>query len=135
MRTKDQFLVAYARLLRLAPGRLRSALQYLHEPDARLVRVPVAVLCIVGSCFSFLPVLGPELFPVGLMLLAHDVKSLQRPAGRVTMWLLDQYERAYAWGRHQYARWSAWYVRAAAGIRARQAAVRQASRVRLFEIT
>ncbi len=44
-----------------------------------LVRVPLALALMVGALFSFLPVLGLWMLPVGLMLLALDVPRLQRP--------------------------------------------------------
>jgi hypothetical protein len=44
-----------------------------------LFRVPIAFLMILGGIFSFLPVLGIWMLPLGLMLLAVDV-ALIRPA-------------------------------------------------------
>jgi hypothetical protein len=69
----------------------------------------------IGACFSFLPVLGPELFPLGLMLLAHDVKSLRRPAGELTMWLLDRHQRILHSLLLLHARWTAWSTCVVAG--------------------
>jgi hypothetical protein len=46
----------------------------------------VAVLSIVGGVFSFLPVLGLWMLPLGLLLLAHDVPFLRKPVGRFTSW-------------------------------------------------
>lgn len=43
-----------------------------------LVRVPVAGMFMLGGVFSFLPVLGIWMLPLGLMLLAVDV-GLIRP--------------------------------------------------------
>jgi hypothetical protein len=108
MKGRNQFRSACARLEQLAPPRVRRALIWLGEPEARPVRVPVAILCIVGGCLSFLPGLGIELFPLGLMLLAHDVRSLRRPAGTLTMWLLDRYQRLGRSLLMQHARWTAW---------------------------
>jgi hypothetical protein len=42
----------------------------------------VAVLSIVGGVFSFLPMLGLWILPLGLLLLAHDVPFLRKPVGR-----------------------------------------------------
>jgi hypothetical protein len=44
-----------------------------------LVRLPVAALLVIGGVFSFLPVLGIWMLPLGLMLLAVDIPAL-RPA-------------------------------------------------------
>ena len=43
----------------------------------RLVRVPIAVVMLFGGVFSFLPVLGLWMLPLGLMLLALDVPLLR----------------------------------------------------------
>jgi hypothetical protein len=45
------------------------------------VRVPLGLLLILGGVFSFLPVLGIWMLPLGLLLLALDVVFLQRPVG------------------------------------------------------
>jgi hypothetical protein len=56
-----------------------------------LVRVPLAVLLILGGIFSFLPVLGLWMLPLGLLVLAIDVPVLKRPVGnaivRLQRWL------------------------------------------------
>ena len=44
-----------------------------------LLRVPLALALILGGVFSFLPVLGLWMLPLGVMLLALDVPRLQRP--------------------------------------------------------
>lgn len=108
-RAKTQFLKAYARLERLAPPRLRRVLHWLHRPEAKPVRIPVAILCLIGALFSFLPLLGIELLPLGLLLLAHDVPSLRQPAAVLTMWFLDKYETAQKFCRKQHAAWHAWW--------------------------
>jgi hypothetical protein len=108
-KTKDQFMRAYARLERLAPTRVSQALLWLHGPQARPVRIPLAILCLIGALFSFLPFLGVELLPIGLMLLAHDVPSLRAPAARLTMWMLDYYERALQFCRKQRTNWFEWW--------------------------
>ena len=56
------------------------------HPKARYIRIPVAVLSIVGGVFSFLPVLGLWMLPLELLLLAHDVPFLRKPVGRFTSW-------------------------------------------------
>lgn len=83
---------AFDRLDGLASPKLRSALRWLRSPRSRLVRIPLGVLCIIASFFWFLPVVGVEFFPVGLLLLAQDVPFLRKPAGRLTLWLLDVHE-------------------------------------------
>lgn len=108
-RARAQFLKAYERLERLAPPRARQVLHWLHRPDAKPVRIPVAILCLIGAMFSFLPLLGIELLPLGLLLLAHDVPSLRQPAARMTMWFLDKYEMALKFCRKQHAACHGWW--------------------------
>lgn len=54
-------------------------LAWLRRPSARLIRIPVGILLILGGIFSFLPVLGIWMLPLGLLLLALDVMFLQTP--------------------------------------------------------
>jgi hypothetical protein len=63
------------------------------------VRLPIAILLIVASLFSFLPVLGLWMLPLGLMLLAADVPFLKRPTGLALFWLERQWKRLAAWYR------------------------------------
>ena len=59
----------------------------LREPQAKLVRIPTAGLLIFGGVFSFLPVLGIWMLPLGLLLLAVDMPSLRPPMARVLRWI------------------------------------------------
>ena len=54
-------------------------LEWLRRPSARLVRIPAGILLVLGGIFSFLPVLGIWMLPLGLLLLALDVVFLQEP--------------------------------------------------------
>jgi hypothetical protein len=56
----------------------RHVTERLLQDRMRLVRVPIAILMVFGGVFSFLPVLGIWMLPLGLMLLAVDV-ALIRP--------------------------------------------------------
>ena len=49
----------------------------------RWVQVPAGVALTVGGCFSFLPVLGVWMLPVGLATLAIDVPPMRPPAIRM----------------------------------------------------
>ena len=66
---------AFKDLERELPQRVARGMRGLRHPKARYIRIPVAVLSIVGGVFSFLPVLGLWMLPLGLLLLAHDVPS------------------------------------------------------------
>jgi len=71
--TDRRFARQIARLQRMAP-RLGATL----SPGSRL-RLPVAVVLILGGLFGFLPILGFWMLPLGLLLLAVDLPVL-RPA-------------------------------------------------------
>jgi hypothetical protein len=54
-------------------------LEWLRRPASQVVRVPIGVLLIFGGIFSFLPVLGIWMLPLGLLLLALDIAFLRTP--------------------------------------------------------
>jgi hypothetical protein len=60
---------------------------WLRKPQSRYARIPLAILLIVGSIFSFLPVLGLWMLPLGLLLFAQDVPFLQQPLARMLGWI------------------------------------------------
>jgi hypothetical protein len=97
----DPLEQAFDRLQRMLPKPLARALRWIHHPRSRLVRIPLGVLCIIGGLFWFLPVLGIELLPIGLLLIAQDVPFLHRPIGRMTLRLLDVADALQR-------RWNAW---------------------------
>ena len=65
------------------------------------MRLPVGVLLIVGGVFSFLPLLGLWMLPLGLLLLAQDLPFLRRPTRRMLV-LLER--RWLHWKRQRRAR-------------------------------
>ena len=56
-------------------------LRWVRQPHMHLVRIPLSILLILGGVFSFLPVLGVWMLPLGLLVLAVDVPSLKKPVG------------------------------------------------------
>ncbi len=68
----------FDRIQRKVPFSARL-LEWLRRPGARLVRVPLGILLMLGGIFSFLPVLGIWMLPLGLMLLALDIALLRAP--------------------------------------------------------
>jgi hypothetical protein len=60
---------------------------WLRKPSSRYARIPLAILLIAGGIFSFLPVLGLWMLPLGLLLFAQDVPFLQRPLARMLGWI------------------------------------------------
>jgi hypothetical protein len=65
--------------LQLRFPRVGRAIHVLRQPWAMLIRIPLAIFLVVGGVFSFLPVLGIWMLPLGLLLLAIDLPFLQRP--------------------------------------------------------
>ena len=65
-------------LIRRLPARLQCIVRWLRRPSARWVRIAAAVLLMLGGVFSILPVLGLWMLPLGLVLLAEDVRPLRR---------------------------------------------------------
>lgn len=74
-------------LEREAPDRVSRAVRWLRSPASRWVRIPLGLLFIAGGLLWFLPVLGVELLPIGLLLVAQDVPFLKKPVGRGMLWL------------------------------------------------
>jgi hypothetical protein len=69
------------------PPRPARFVGWLRKPSSRLVRIPLAILLIAGGIFSFLPVLGLWMLPLGLLLFAQDVPILQEPMARMLGWV------------------------------------------------
>src|SRR5688572_20379319 len=69
------------------PDRVARAIRWLRDPNSRWVRIPIGVLFIIGGCLWFLPILGLEMLPIGLLLVAQDVPFLRKPVGRAALWL------------------------------------------------
>jgi hypothetical protein len=56
-------------------------LRWIRKPGMVVVRLPLGLLLIVGGIFSFLPVLGLWMLPLGLLMLAIDIPGLKAPVG------------------------------------------------------
>ena len=69
------------------PPRLARFASWLRKPSSRLVRIPLAILLVIGGIFSILPVLGLWMLPLGLLLFAQDVPMLQKPLSRMLGWI------------------------------------------------
>lgn len=92
-RQERRFDRQFESLARLVP-RLRGPLQALRRDRWRLLRLPLALLMILGGVFSFLPLLGVWMLPLGFLLLAVDLPALRGPISalmirgrrRVSVW-------------------------------------------------
>jgi hypothetical protein len=69
----------FERLQRRIPKFAANWLKRIRKPEARLIRIPLGFLLVLGGIFSFLPVLGIWMLPLGLLLLAVDLAFLQGP--------------------------------------------------------
>lgn len=90
--TDDPLEHACARLEEHLPRSFRRAFHWTRGPSAKAVRIPIGVLFMLGGLLWFLPILGAWMLPLGLLLLAQDVKWLRRPVGRAILWLVDRWE-------------------------------------------
>ncbi|MEH2475033.1 hypothetical protein V1281_003791 [Nitrobacteraceae bacterium AZCC 2161] len=82
---------------KLPPGPAKFV-GWLRKPSSKLVRIPLALLLVLGGIFSILPVLGLWMLPLGLILIAQDIPFLEKPVARFLGWL----ERK--WSEHQSAK-------------------------------
>lgn len=105
-RQRDNELLdeALDRLEAETPNRVTRIIRRLRSPEYRWVRLPLGIMCIVASFFWFLPVVGIEFLPIGLLLIAQDVPSLRGPAARLTLWLEDRWITLRRRLRSRYAR-------------------------------
>ena len=88
---------AFDKLEQAVPDSVTAAIRWMRTPQARVVRLPLGILCILGSFFWFLPVLGLWFLPLGLLLIAQDVPFMRRPVGRMTRYLLDRWKHLRQW--------------------------------------
>lgn len=70
----------FERISRQVPAS-RGFLGWVRRPGWHIVRIPMALLLVLGGVFSFLPVLGLWMLPLGMLVLAVDVPPLRRPVG------------------------------------------------------
>lgn len=82
------------------PNRLARFVGWLQQPASRWVRIPLAATLIIGGIFSFLPILGLWMLPLGLIVLAQDVPFLRGPISRGLKWLERRWSR-YSTSRHR----------------------------------
>ena len=73
-----RFQRQFEALERLAPP-LRGPMSTLRKDSWFPVRFPLALVLIAGGVFSFLPLLGIWMLPLGLLLLAVDLPVLRGP--------------------------------------------------------
>lgn len=82
------------------PQRVQAGVRWLRRPSSRRVRIPAAVLLMMGGSLGFLPVLGLWMLPLGLVLLAEDFPPARRAVDRALEWLE---QRRPHWFKHDEA--------------------------------
>lgn len=87
------------RLKQKMPDRLARIITWLVGPKAVLVRLPLGLFFIAGGLFSFLPLLGIWMLPLGILLIAVDVPPVRR-------WVIRTWPKIEA-------RWRLWRARRA----------------------
>lgn len=75
------------RLEGICPAYLGKGIHFVREPSLRWLRLTAGILLIIGGCFWFLPILGLEMIPIGLLLIAIDVPFLRGPVARMIAWI------------------------------------------------
>ena len=80
----DRHFAWFESKLSLRPAKF---VRWLRRPSSRLVRIPLAILLVAGGVFSFLPILGLWMLPLGLLLIAQDMPFLQGPLARMLGWI------------------------------------------------
>ncbi|MFH6784296.1 MULTISPECIES: hypothetical protein [Methylobacterium] len=88
-----------ARLLDLLPQRVGGAVAWLRAPSRRWVRIPAAILLILGGFLAVLPVFGLWMLPLGLALLSEDLPGMKPSLERSARWLEEKWRRVAAWWR------------------------------------
>ena len=69
------------------PARPAKFVSWLRRPSSKRVRIPLALLLMLGGVFSILPVLGLWMLPLGMLLIAQDVKFLEKPVSQSLGWV------------------------------------------------
>lgn len=80
-----------------APRRLAAFGRHWPVPATRLRRRMLGWAFILGGLFSFLPVLGPWMFPVGFLILSVDSPAIRRLRRRLTIRIGRRWPRLNAW--------------------------------------
>jgi hypothetical protein len=71
----------------------RPFMEWLRQPRSKWLRLPAGVALVAGGTLGFLPILGFWMVPLGLVVVAQDVKPLRPPLARGLGWALDKWEK------------------------------------------
>jgi hypothetical protein len=90
--TKAELNRYFEMIDRRVPIRVSQSIRWLRKPSSFAVRLVVALLLILGGFFSFLPVLGLWMLPLGPLFIAQDVPILQKPLVSALAWVEAKWE-------------------------------------------
>ena len=80
------------------PGKARRFIEWVFSDKARIYRIPIALAMIaVGIFLPYLPIVGIEDVPLGLMLLAYDIPFLRKPMAKMVKYLVARWRRLKLW--------------------------------------
>jgi hypothetical protein len=82
---------AFAGLEDEVPDRVCRTIRWLRDPRSKRIRLTVGITLIVLSFAAILPVIGIELLPLGLLLIAEDVPLIRKPVARFMIWLENKW--------------------------------------------
>lgn len=75
------------RLTARLPVRVQRAIRWLRRPSVRWLRIGAGVFFILGGLLAVLPVFGLWMLPLGLVLLAEDIRPLRKLECRMLGWI------------------------------------------------
>ena len=75
------------RLTARLPRSIARVIEWSSRPGLHWVRIPAGIALMLGGVFAILPVLGLWMLPLGLVMLAKDVRILRQPTARMLAWL------------------------------------------------
>jgi len=78
---------------RRVPTKVGTFIRWLREPSNIWVRFVFAGVLVLGGIFSFLPLFGLWMLPLGLLLIAQDIPILQKPLLAALRWIEMKWKR------------------------------------------
>jgi hypothetical protein len=101
IRTKALLDGYCARIESHLPAWSSRSLLWLRRPSNRSVRILVSALLVLGGIFSFFPVLGLWMLPLGLIVISQDLPFLQAPLVRAFQWVEARWEHWHRWRKNR----------------------------------
>ena len=86
------------RLIGRLPRRARSAVRFVRQPAGRHLRIPLGILLTLGGVLGPLPIMGFRMLPIGLGLLADDIRLPRAGRSRILDWVEQHRPRWLAAG-------------------------------------